>query len=89
MPQVFKEIRGVDLPRPFPRLTYADAMARFGSDKPDLRFGMEIKDVSDLVADSSFKVGALNVTRGTAGFVLTRGSQDLSSSECCDQVFRV
>jgi aspartyl-tRNA synthetase len=47
----------VDLPNPFPRLTYADAMARFGSDKPDLRFGMELKDVSDLVADSSFKVG--------------------------------
>jgi aspartyl-tRNA synthetase len=55
--QVFKEIRGVDLSKPFPRLTYADAMARFGSDKPDLRFGMELKDVSDLVADSSFKVG--------------------------------
>jgi aspartyl-tRNA synthetase len=42
--------------QPFPRLTYAEAMERYGSDKPDLRFGMEIKDLSDIVADSGFAV---------------------------------
>ena len=47
---------GLTVETPFPRLTYADAMARYGSDKPDLRIGMEIADVSDVFADSSFRV---------------------------------
>jgi len=42
--------------KPFPRLTFAEAMSRFGSDKPDIRFGLELRDVSDLVSDSDFKV---------------------------------
>ncbi len=49
---------------PFPRLTYADALARFGSDKPDLRYGMELTDVSDLVAQSKFQVFASAVQAG-------------------------
>lgn len=49
---------------PFPRLTYADALARFGSDKPDLRFGMELTDVSDLVAQSKFQIFASAVQAG-------------------------
>ncbi len=49
---------------PFPILTYADALARFGSDKPDLRFGMELTDVSDLVAQSKFQVFASAVQAG-------------------------
>jgi len=53
---VFKEILEIELPIPFPRLTYKEAMARYGSDKPDLRFGLEIKDVSDIVARSEFRV---------------------------------
>ncbi|MEO0986447.1 MAG: aspartate--tRNA ligase [Cyanobacteria bacterium J06639_14] len=53
---IFKTVKGIDLPRPFPRLTYAEAMARYGSDKPDTRYGLELVDVSDLVADSGFKV---------------------------------
>ncbi|NER81875.1 MAG: aspartate--tRNA ligase [Leptolyngbya sp. SIO1D8] len=53
---IFKCVKGIDLPRPFPRLTYAEAMERYGSDKPDTRYGLELVDVSDLVADSGFKV---------------------------------
>jgi aspartyl-tRNA synthetase len=61
---VFKETIGVDVPTPFPRLTYAEAMDRYGSDKPDVRFGMELVDVSDLVANSDFKVFANAVASG-------------------------
>ena len=53
---IFKAVKGIDLPRPFPRLTYAEAMERYGSDKPDTRFGLELVDVSDLLKDSGFKV---------------------------------
>lgn len=53
---IFKAVKGIDLPRPFPRLTYAEAMSRYGSDKPDTRYGLELVEVSDLVADSGFKV---------------------------------
>ncbi len=59
---VFKQAVGVDVPTPFPRLTYADAMNRYGSDKPDTRFSMELTDLGDTFAQSSFKVfrGALD-----------------------------
>jgi aspartyl-tRNA synthetase len=53
---IFKTVKGVELPRPFPRLTYAEAMGRYGSDKPDTRYGLELVDVSDLMKDSGFKV---------------------------------
>jgi len=53
---VVKEVRGVDVALPFPRLTYAEAMGRYGSDKPDTRFGLELKDVSDIAKASDFKV---------------------------------
>lgn len=54
--RVFKEALGVELETPFLRMPYAEAMERFGSDKPDIRFGMELVNVSDLVADCGFKV---------------------------------
>ena len=54
--QVFKDVTGVELPNPFPRMTYAEAMRRYGSDKPDLRVALELVDVADLVADCDFKV---------------------------------
>jgi aspartyl-tRNA synthetase len=66
---VVQQARGVKLPRPFQRLTYADSMARFGTDKPDLRFGMEIIDLGEAVVNSGFRAfsGALEaggVVRG-------------------------
>ena len=55
---LFKEVLGVDLPNPFPRLSFAEAMRRYGSDKPDLRVPLELVDVGDLVKDCDFKVFA-------------------------------
>ncbi|KAL7002925.1 aspartate--tRNA ligase [Sarracenia purpurea var. burkii] len=54
--QVFLGIKGVQLPNPFSRITYAEAMSRYGSDRPDVRFDLELRDVSDIFTDSSFKV---------------------------------
>lgn len=54
--RLFKETIGVDVQLPIQRMTYAEAMSRFGSDKPDLRFGMELKDVTDIVRDCDFAV---------------------------------
>ena len=56
MARVFKETLGVDIPLPLPRLTYKEAMERYGSDKPDTRFGMEIFDLTDIVKDCGFSV---------------------------------
>ncbi|MFN3651405.1 MAG: aspartate--tRNA ligase [Armatimonadota bacterium] len=54
--RLFKAGMGIDLPLPFPRMSYAEAMARFGSDKPDTRFGMELHDLADLLAGSELRV---------------------------------
>ena len=62
--RVFKETLGIDLPTPFKRLTYNEAMTRFGSDKPDTRFGLELTDVSDIVKTSGFKVFADAISNG-------------------------
>jgi len=61
---VFKDAIDVDLPDPFPRMTYAEAMYRFGSDKPDLRVTLELTDVTDAVADVAFKVFSGPATSG-------------------------
>jgi aspartyl-tRNA synthetase len=53
---VFRAVQGVELAEPFPRLTYAEAMRRYGSDKPDLRIDLELVDVAETVRDSGFKV---------------------------------
>lgn len=80
----FAETLGVELALPFPRLSYTEAMARFGSDKPDLRFGMEIKDVTDLAAQTEFRVftdvvesgGVVRGIRAPGGSVFSRKDVD-------------
>lgn len=54
--RLFKDVLNVDIPTPLPRLTYTDAMNRYGSDKPDTRFGMEITDISEIVKNCGFGV---------------------------------
>ena len=56
MKRVYKDCLGVDIELPLPRLTYTEAMERFGSDKPDVRYGMEIIDLSEEVKNSEFVV---------------------------------
>ena len=62
--RLFKEVLDRDIPVPLPRYTYADAMNRFGSDKPDTRFGMEIQDISDIVKDCGFSVFTSAIENG-------------------------
>ncbi len=81
---VFKDALDVDLPNPFPRIPYAEAMARFGSDKPDMRVTLELTDVTDAVADVAFKVfsgpattgGRVAAMRIPGGASLSRGEID-------------
>jgi aspartyl-tRNA synthetase len=67
--KLFKEIKGYEIPLPLPRMTWKEAMERFGSDKPDMRFGMELVKVSDVVAGSEFAVfkGALEAGGSVRG----------------------
>ena len=65
MARLFKEILDVDVPLPLPRLTYQDAMERYGSDKPDTRYGMEIFDLADEVKDCGFGVFSSAVANGS------------------------
>ncbi|NEW04545.1 aspartate--tRNA ligase [Paenibacillus sp. SYP-B3998] len=60
---LMRDTANVEIPRPFQRITYADAMGKYGSDKPDLRFGLELEDVSDIVETSGVQVFA-NVIKG-------------------------
>lgn len=62
--KVFKEVKNIDLPKKIRRMTYKEAMERFGSDKPDTRFGLELIDISDLAKDCGFQVFSGAVERG-------------------------
>lgn len=64
MKKLMNDVKGVNVSLPIPRMTYDDAMSRYGSDKPDTRFGMELIDVSEIVKDSGFKVFAGAVANG-------------------------
>ncbi len=81
---VFREALAVELPNPFPRISYAEAMARFGSDKPDLRVTLELTEVTDAMRDVAFKVfsgpatsgGRVAALRVPGGASLSRGEID-------------
>ncbi len=82
---VFKDALDVDLPNPFPRMAYSEAMARFGSDKPDLRVTLELTEVTDVMKDVAFKVfagvansanGRIAAMRVPGGAAFTRGEID-------------
>ncbi len=80
---VFKEALDVDLPNPFPRMTYKEAMARFGSDKPDMRVTLELTEVTDVVKDVAFKVfaGVANSANGRVAALRVPGGGALSRGE--------
>jgi len=79
---IFSELKEVTMKTPIPRLTYAEAMARFGVDKPDLRFGLELKDLSDLVLKSDFKVFRQAVEKkGSVRGINAKGLAKLSRKE--------
>lgn len=83
---LFKTIMKVDLPLPFPRMSYTEAMSRFGSDKPDLRISLELVDVNDLMRDVEFKVfsGPANDPHGRVAALCVPGAADLSRKEIDD-----
>jgi aspartyl-tRNA synthetase len=84
---VFQQCVGVSIPLPLPRLTYAEAMLRYGSDKPDLRYGLEIVDVSDVAAQSEFKVFRGAVEAGNKVRALNvKGAADKFSRKGIDEL---
>jgi aspartyl-tRNA synthetase len=80
---VFREVMGVELPDPFPRMTYAEAMRRYGSDKPDLRIALELVDVADRVKDCEFPVftSAANDADGRVAALRIPGGAALSRKQ--------
>lgn len=80
---VFKVTMDVDLPNPFPVMPYSEAMARFGSDKPDMRVAMEFTDVTDLMKDVEFKVfsGPANMDKGRVVALRVPGGAEIPRSE--------
>ncbi|MDL2270090.1 aspartate--tRNA ligase, partial [Desulfosarcina sp. OttesenSCG-928-G17] len=85
MAAVFSEVMEKPLPLPFPRLTWNEAMDRYGLDKPDTRFGMELKNVSDIVAGSGFKVFASVVkNKGIVKALNAKGCIDFSRKDIDD-----
>ncbi len=83
---MFKEVLQVELPSPFPRMTYQEAMSRYGSDKPDLRIPLELVDVGDLLRDVEFKVfsGPANDAQGRVAALCVPGAADMSRKEIDD-----
>ncbi len=83
---MFRDVLGVELPDPFPRMSYAEAMARFGSDKPDLRIPLEFTDLTDLMREVDFKVfsGPANDPEGRIAALRLPGGGSLSRKEIDD-----
>ena len=88
---LFQEVLGVLLPEPFPRMSYAEAMRRFGSDKPDLRIALELVDVADLVRDCEFKVfaGPAQSTHGRVAALRVPGGGELTRGQIDDYTAHV
>ena len=87
MSKLFKDVLNQKLKRPFLQLTYEEAVGRFGLDKPDTRFGLELKDISDIVAGSNFKVFADAVKKGGIVKALNaKGCIDFSRKEIDDLI---
>jgi len=79
---VFREILGVELKRPFPKMTYQEAIAKYGLDRPDIRFGMELVEVTDVASRSSFQVFTRAVEgRGVVKGINLKGGGDRSRKE--------
>jgi aspartyl-tRNA synthetase len=80
---VFKEVMAIDLPTPFPRLTYAEAMSRYGSDKPDLRVPLTLTELTDVMKQVEFKVfsGAANLPDGRVAALRVPRGGELTRSE--------
>jgi aspartyl-tRNA synthetase len=83
---IFKDVLDVELPSPFPRMTYAEAMQRFGSDKPDLRIDLELVEVSDLMDAVEFKVfaGPASDPDGRVAALCVTGGNELTRREIDD-----
>ncbi|MDR1498517.1 MAG: aspartate--tRNA ligase [Puniceicoccales bacterium] len=81
--QVWKNVLNIDIPTPFPRISYREAMDRYGVDKPDTRFGMEIADFTDLFKNSAFKVfsSAANSPNGVVRAINAKGLADITQGE--------
>ena len=80
--KIWKDTLGMDIPTPFPRMQYSDAMNRYGVDKPDTRFGIELQDLTDVFKDSQFKVFA-NVVKdgGVIKAINAKGLSDITQGE--------
>ena len=83
MASLWRAVLGVELEVPFPRLSYADARERYGTDKPDLRFGMEFVDVTDILREADFRLFAGTKESGQSikGFVVRGGAEELSRKD--------
>ena len=81
--RVFKDVMNIDIPTPFPRLTWDEAMERYGSDKPDTRFGFELKKLNDVVSGCDFKVftDALEAGGDVRGICIDGGSEQFSRKD--------
>jgi aspartyl-tRNA synthetase len=84
--EIFRRTKGIELPRPFPRLSWDEAMRRYGSDKPDVRFALELTDCSDLFREGAFQVFAQAVARGGAVKALTVPGAGFSRKDLDDLV---
>ncbi|GGI40195.1 aspartate--tRNA ligase [Mammaliicoccus stepanovicii] len=83
MKRIMKDVKGIDITTPFPRMTYAEAMDRYGIDKPDTRFGMELINLSDLASKMEFKVFKSAVENGgeVKAIVVEDGANDYSRKD--------